>query len=52
MEPRTRIEEEIKNAEQYEALKQMLLRLLKDSQVQQKIVTWLRWHRMGADPRE
>jgi hypothetical protein len=50
MEPRTRIEEEIKNAEQYEALKQMLLRLLDDPQVQQKIATLLR-SRLGANPR-
>jgi hypothetical protein len=34
-------EDEIKKAEQYEALKQMLLRLLEDPQVQQKIVTLL-----------
>ena len=49
MENRTSIEDEIQKAEQYEALKQMLLRLLEDPQVQQKIVT-LRRHRLGADP--
>jgi hypothetical protein len=42
-------EDEIKKAEQYEALKQMLLRLLDDPQVQQKIGTLLR-RRLGADP--
>jgi hypothetical protein len=42
-------EDEIKKAEQYEALKQMLLRLLDDPQVRQKIVTLLR-PRLGADP--
>jgi hypothetical protein len=40
-----------KKREQYEALKQMLLRLLEDPQVQQKIVTLLRRHRLEADPR-
>jgi len=50
VENRTSIEDEIQKAEQYEALKQMLLRLLEDPQVQQKIVTLLR-HRLGADPR-
>jgi len=39
VENRTSIEDEIQKAEQYEALKQMLLRLLEDPQVQQKIVT-------------
>jgi hypothetical protein len=42
-------EDEIKKAERYEALKQMLLRLLADPQVQQKIGTLLR-RRLGADP--
>ena len=51
MENRTRIEDEIEKAEQYEALKRMLLRLLDDPQVQQKIVTLLR-RRLGADPRD
>ena len=39
MKDRIDTEDEIKKAEQYEALKQMLLRLLDDPQVQQKIVT-------------
>jgi hypothetical protein len=43
-------ENEIKKAEQHEALKQMLLRLLDDPQVQQKIVSVLRY-RLGADLR-
>jgi hypothetical protein len=51
VENRTSIEDEIQKTEQYEALKQMLLRLLEDPQVQQKIVTLLRRHRLGADPR-
>jgi hypothetical protein len=46
VENRTRIEDEIQKAEQYETLKQMLLRLLEDRQVRQKIVTLLR-HRQG-----
>jgi hypothetical protein len=41
MEAQTRTEEEIKKAEQYEALKQMLLRLLDDPQVQHKILSLL-----------
>ena len=41
MEAQTGTEEEIKKAEQYEALKQTLLHLLDDTQVQQKIVTLL-----------
>jgi hypothetical protein len=46
-----RTEDEIKKAEQYEALKRMLLRLLDDPQVQQKIVILLRrW--LGTHPRE
>ena len=44
------IEDEIKKAEQYEARKLMLLRLLEDPQVQQKIVSFLR-RRLGTDPR-
>jgi len=44
-------EDEIKRAEQYEALKQSLLRLLDDPQVRQKIVILLRrW--LGAHPRK
>jgi hypothetical protein len=39
MEAQTRTEEEIKKAEQYEALKQTVLRLLDDPEVQQKIVS-------------
>jgi hypothetical protein len=51
VEDQTRTEGEIKKAERYEALKQMLLRLLDDAQIQQKIVTLLRrW--FGAHPRE
>ena len=44
-------ENEIKKAEQYEALKQTLLRLLDDPQVQQKIVSLL-LHRFGKDLRD
>jgi hypothetical protein len=48
VEDQIRAEDEIKRAEQYEALKQSLLRLLDDPQVQQKIVIlllrWLRAH--------
>lgn len=44
------MEDEIQKAEQYETMKQMLLRLLEDPQVRQKIVTLLR-HRLGANPR-
>jgi hypothetical protein len=51
VEDQTRTEDEIKKAEQYEALKQMLLRLLDDPQVHQKIITLLRrW--LGAHPSE
>ena len=39
MEGETKTEDEIKKAEQYEALKRMFLRLLDDPQVEQKIVT-------------
>ena len=51
MEVQASTEEEIKKAEQYEALKQTLLRLLDDPQVQQKIVS-LRICRLGADLRD
>jgi hypothetical protein len=44
-------ENEIKKAEQYEALKQTLLRLLDDPQVQQKIVSLLLC-RFGTDLRD
>jgi hypothetical protein len=37
MDNRTKLEDEIKTAEQHETLKQMLLRLLDDPQIQQKI---------------
>jgi hypothetical protein len=43
------MEDEIKKAEQYETLKQILLRLLDDPHVQQKIVTFLR-RRLGTGP--
>ena len=39
MEHRTKTEDDIKRAKQHEALKQTLLRLLEDPQVQQKLVT-------------
>ena len=51
MEVQASTEEEIKKAEQYEALKQTLLRLLDDPQVQQKIIS-LRICRLGADLRD
>jgi hypothetical protein len=51
MEVQASTEEEIKKAEQYEALKQMLLRLLDDPQVQRKIVSLLNC-RLGADLRD
>jgi hypothetical protein len=44
---RSKAEDEIKKAEQHEALKQALLRLLDDPQIQQKIVSLLR-SRLGA----
>jgi hypothetical protein len=50
VEHRIKTEDEIKKAEQHEVLKQSLLRLLDDPQVQQKIVTLLR-SRFGADLR-
>ena len=49
MEKRSRIEEELEKAEQHEALKQALLRLLDDPQIQQKIISVLR-ARIGGDP--
>jgi hypothetical protein len=39
VEGQTKTENEIEKAERHEALKQMLLRLLDDPQVEQKIVT-------------
>jgi len=48
---RTQAEDEIKKAEQHEALKQALLRLLDDPQIQQKIVSLLR-DRLGAHPKQ
>jgi hypothetical protein len=51
VEEQIRAEDEVKRAEQYGALKQSLLRLLDDPQVQQKIVTLLRrW--FEAHPRK
>jgi hypothetical protein len=41
VEDRAKAEDELKRAEQHEALKQALLRLLDDPQIQQKIVTLL-----------
>jgi hypothetical protein len=41
VEDRTKTENEIKKAEQHEAFKQTLLRLLDDPQIQQKIVALL-----------
>ena len=51
MPDQTAIENEIEKAEQYEALKQTLLRLLGDPQIQQKIVSFL-LYRFGTDPRD
>ena len=51
LEDRSKTEDEIKKAEQHEALKQALLRLLDDPQVQQKIVSLLR-SLLGAHPRQ
>jgi hypothetical protein len=42
MDNRTKFEDEIETAEQHETLKQMLLRLLDDPQIQQKIGAFLR----------
>jgi hypothetical protein len=46
VEDRSRIQEAIKKAEQYEALKRALLRLLDDPHVQQNIMSLLR-NRLG-----
>ena len=51
MQAQTHTEDEIKKAEQYEALKQMLLRLLDDPRVQLKIVTLQRC-RLGQIQRD
>jgi len=51
VEDRSKTEDEIKKAEQHEALKQALLRLFDDPQIQQKIVSLLR-SRLGAHPRQ
>jgi hypothetical protein len=51
VEYRSKTEDEIKKAEQHEALKQALLRLLDDPQIQQKIVSLLR-SRFGAHPKQ
>jgi hypothetical protein len=51
VEDRTKIENEIKKAEQHEALKQTFLCLLGDPQIQQKIVTVLS-RRLGQIPGE
>jgi len=48
---RSKTEDEIKKAEQHEALKQALLRLLDDPQIQQKIVSLLHI-RLGAYPKQ
>jgi len=56
MDNRTKLDDEIETAEQHETFKQMLLRLLDDPQIQQKIGAFLRrlspginvpqrWHR-------
>ena len=45
----TEIADQIKKAELYEAVKQALMRLLNDPQVQQKILEILR-QRMGQKP--
>jgi hypothetical protein len=42
MDNRTKLDDEIETAEQHQALKQMLLRLLDDPQIQQKIGAFLR----------
>ena len=47
MEDRSKTEDDIKKAEQHEALKQALLRLLDDPQIQQKIASLL-LGRLGA----
>jgi hypothetical protein len=48
---RSKAEDDIKKAEQHEALKQALLRLLDDPQIQQKTVSLLR-SRLGAHPKQ
>jgi hypothetical protein len=48
VEYRSQAEDEIKKAEQHEALKQALLRLLDDPQIQQKIFALVR-SRFGAE---
>jgi hypothetical protein len=48
---RSKAEDDIKKAEQHEALKQALLRLLDDPQIQQKIVCLLR-SQLGAHPKQ
>ena len=50
MEHRTKTEDDIKRAEQHEALKQTLLRLLEDPQVQQKLVTHYTIGSKRSDP--
>lgn len=47
MDDQSKAEDDIKKAEQHEALKQAVLRLLDDPQIQQKIVSLLRG-RLGA----
>jgi hypothetical protein len=42
MDTRTKLDDEIETAEQRESFKQMLLRLLDDPQIQQKIGAFLR----------
>jgi hypothetical protein len=48
---RSKAEDEIKKAEQHEALKQALLRLLDDPKFSRKIVSLLRG-RLGAYPKQ
>jgi hypothetical protein len=50
MDDPTEIESEITKAEQHEALKQTLLRLLDDPQVQHKIAAFLR-RKLHLEPR-
>jgi hypothetical protein len=50
MDDPAKIESEIAKAEQHEAFKQTLLRLLDDPQVQHKIVAFLR-RKLKLDPR-
>jgi hypothetical protein len=51
VESRSKTEDEIKKAEQHEVLKQAVLRLLDDPQIQQKVVSILR-SRLGALPKQ